>query len=264
MIFCHCTIILSMMNEFLKTVATLRSPEGCPWDRKQTHESLIPFLNEESAEVVEAILQKNSDGLRDELGDLLLQIVLHSQIAKEAGQFDFNDVVKSVNDKMLRRHPHVFKGVVYADEAEQKAAWHAIKLEEKKAKGEAQSYLDGVKASLSGLTVANNLQAKAAKVGFDWGEPEPILDKIEEELEEVKAELANHHKEKLQKEIGDLLFAVVNLARHCEIDPETAIAETNVKFKKRFQYIEKHLDKPMIEATLEEMDHLWEEAKKED
>ncbi len=253
-----------MMNEFLKTVATLRSPEGCPWDRKQTHESLIPFLNEESAEVVEAIVQKDSDGLRDELGDLLLQIVLHSQIAKEEGRFDFNDVVKSVNDKMLRRHPHVFEGVVYKDEAEQKAAWHAIKAEEKKSKGEQQSYLDSVKASLSGLTVANNLQAKASKVGFDWGEPEPILDKIEEELEEVKAELANNHKEKLQKEIGDLLFAVVNLARHCEIDPETAITETNVKFKNRFQYIEKHLDKPMIEATLTEMDHLWEMAKKED
>ena len=252
------------MNEFLKTVATLRSPEGCPWDRKQTHESLIPFLNEESAEVVEAIVQKDSDGLRDELGDLLLQIVLHSQIAKEEGRFDFNDVVKSVNDKMLRRHPHVFEGVVYADEAEQKAAWHTIKAEEKKAKGEVQSYLDSVKASLSGLTVANNLQAKAAKVGFDWGEPEPILDKIEEELEEVKAELANQHKEKLQKEIGDLLFAVVNLARHCEIDPEIAITETNVKFKKRFQYIEKHLDKPMTKATLAEMDHLWEAAKKED
>lgn len=120
-----------MMNEFLKTVATLRSPEGCPWDRKQTHRSLIPFLNEESAEVVEAIVQDNSDALKDELGDLLLQIVLHSQIAQEEGRFSFNDVVKSVNDKMLRRHPHVFEGVVYADEAEQKAAWHAIKLEEK-------------------------------------------------------------------------------------------------------------------------------------
>ena len=253
-----------MIDEFLKTVATLRSPEGCPWDRKQTHESLIPFLNEESAEVVEAIIQKDSDELKDELGDLLLQIVLHAQIAKEEGRFDFNDVVKSVNDKMIRRHPHVFEGIVYQDEAEQKSAWHAIKAEEKARKGVVESHLDGVKASLSGLTVAYNLQKKAAKVGFDWDDVAPIIHKIEEELEEVKVELHHQQQEKLQKEIGDLLFAVVNLARHCDISPETAIAETNVKFKKRFQYVEKHLDKPMIEATLEEMDVLWEAAKKED
>lgn len=253
-----------MMDEFLKTVAILRSPEGCSWDRKQTHESLIPFLNEESAEVVEAILKQDSHELKDELGDVLLQIVLHAQIAKEAGQFDFNDVVTNVNDKMLRRHPHVFAEITYANEAEQKAAWQQIKLEEQTAKGQTKRYLDDVKASLSSLGVAKNLQAKAAKVGFDWSEPEPIIAKIEEELNEVKDEIIANDKAKLQKEIGDLLFAVVNLARHYDIDPDVAITETNVKFKQRFHYIETHLGKPMTEASLTEMDYWWERAKKDE
>ncbi|WP_246783132.1 nucleoside triphosphate pyrophosphohydrolase [Wohlfahrtiimonas chitiniclastica] len=250
-----------MMNEFLKTIAALRAPDGCPWDRAQTHETLIRYLNEESAEVVEAIIAKDPDALKGELGDLLLQIALHSEIAKEAGHFDFNDVVSGINEKMIRRHPHVFAGVTYEDEAAQKAAWQAIKQAEKLERAENVSFLDDVKASLSGLTVARDLQAKAAKVGFDWDDAAPILAKIEEELDEVKEELANNNPERLQKEIGDLLFAVVNLARHAGIEPETAIATTNHKFKQRFAYIEQHLDQPMVEATLEEMDALWEASK---
>lgn len=254
---------MSSIQELLETIAKLRSPDGCPWDRKQTHETLIPYLNEESAEVVEAILTQNDQAIKDELGDLLLQIVLHAQIAREQGSFDFNDIVTAINQKMVRRHPHVFSGVQYENEEAQKADWQAIKALEKKAQGERKSYLDDVKASLSGLTVAKNLQAKASKVGFDWGEPDPIMQKIEEELLEVKVEMAANNPEKLQKEIGDLLFAVVNLARFYGIEPETAIGQTNLKFKNRFQYIETHLDTSLEEATLEEMDHLWEASKKD-
>lgn len=251
------------MNEFLKTIAALRAPDGCPWDRAQTHKTLIRYLNEESAEVVEAIIANDPDALKGELGDLLLQIALHSEIAKEAGQFDFHDVVNGINEKMIRRHPHVFAGVTYEDEAAQKAAWQAIKQAEKLERAESVSLLDDVKASLSGLTVACHLQAKAATVGFDWDDAAPIVAKIEEELDEVKEELANHDPVRLEKEIGDLLFAVVNLARHAGIDPETAIATTNHKFKQRFAYIEQHLDKPMAAASLDEMDALWEASKQE-
>lgn len=254
----------SAMAVFLETIAKLRAPEGCAWDRKQTHETLIPYLSEESAEVIEAILSKDTAELKNELGDLLLQITLHAQIAKEKGAFDFNDIAVSINDKMVRRHPHVFADVTYANEAEQKAAWQTIKMEEKTYKGQSKSYLDDVKSSLSGLTVAKNLQKKAAKVGFDWQDPEPIVDKIKEELTEVTLEMQNNDQTQLQKEIGDLLFAVVNLARHYEIDPEVAITETNLKFKRRFQYIEQHLNQSLEDATLDEMDRLWEASKKDE
>ncbi|MGO0058529.1 nucleoside triphosphate pyrophosphohydrolase [Brevibacillus fluminis] len=244
-------------------VAILRSPEGCPWDREQTHQSLRKNLIEESFEVLEAIDEDDPDGMCEELGDLLLQVLLHSQIAVENGDFSIDDVILGLNEKLIRRHPHVF-GERHADDANEAfATWQEVKAAEKAAKGidpQELSQLHGIPRELPALMYAYKLQKKAAEVGFDWDNVADVEKKIEEEYEEVKQATA----EERAGELGDLLFAVVNLARFYKIDPEEALRLTNRKFTRRFQYIEKKLKetgKTFSESSLPELDKWWDEAK---
>ncbi|RNB82759.1 nucleoside triphosphate pyrophosphohydrolase [Brevibacillus fluminis] len=244
-------------------VAILRSPEGCPWDREQTHQSLRKNLIEESFEVLEAIDEDDPDGMCEELGDLLLQVLLHSQIAVENGDFSIDDVILGLNEKLIRRHPHVF-GERHADDANEAfATWQEVKAAEKAAKGidpQELSQLHGIPRELPALMYAYKLQKKAAEVGFDWDNVADVEKKIEEEYEEVKQATA----EERAGELGDLLFAVVNLARFYKVDPEEALRLTNRKFTRRFQFIEKKLKetgKTFSESSLPELDKWWDEAK---
>ncbi len=244
----------------------LRAPGGCPWDAEQTHASLVSNLIEEAYETVDAIRREDWEHLREELGDLLLQVVFHSELAEEEGRHGLDDVAREICDKLIRRHPHVF-GDGKADTTEAVLGrWEEIKREEKGV-NEAP-YLHGVGTGLPALLRAAKLQKKAAKVGFDWPEVEGILEKIEEELGEVRNELVGHSGEEvspaLESEVGDLLFAVVNLARRLGLDPEVALEGTNVKFEDRFAAMEvalKSEGQSLEEAKLDEMERLWEAAK---
>ncbi|MGD6964740.1 nucleoside triphosphate pyrophosphohydrolase [Fictibacillus phosphorivorans] len=245
---------------FLKSViARLRGPGGCPWDQKQTHVTLKKYLIEEAYEVLEAIDEEDDDALAEELGDVLLQVLLHAQIGEDEGFFALEDVIETLTEKMIRRHPHVFSDVSLDDADEVVANWDAIKSQEA-GKEDRESLLDGVPKGIPAIQKAFLFQKKAAKVGFDWKEVEPVVDKILEELKEFQeAEGDEQH-----KELGDLLFSVVNLARFYKIDPEEALNETNRKFKKRFNYIEQALKERNLsfeDVTLEEMDRFWNEAK---
>lgn len=245
-------------------VEILRSPEGCPWDREQTHTSIRKNLIEETYEVLETIDDDDPDAMCEELGDLLLQILLHAQMEAEAGAFDVYDVLEELHAKLIRRHPHVFGERAAQDAEEALKHWNAMKLEEKRAKGidtGRQSALAGVPRDLPGLMKAYKLQKKAAQVGFDWKEAEDVYAKIEEELVELRQASA----EEQTDELGDLLFAVVNLSRFLKVDPEEALASTNRKFVQRFSYIEQQLSaqgKNLEQSNLEEMEVLWQEAKK--
>jgi tetrapyrrole methylase family protein/MazG family protein len=252
-------------------VHILRSPEGCPWDREQTHVSLRKNLIEEACEVLETIDDDDPAAMCEELGDLLLQVMLHAQIEDEAGAFSVYDVVQGLNEKLIRRHPHVFGTQSAANSEEALVNWQQIKKEEKLAKGidpEQMSILSGIPRDFSGLLKAWKLQKKAAGVGFDWKEMEAVLAKVEEELAELKAEIrtgAEGATENQKAELGDLLFAVVNLARFLKIDPEEAIASTNQKFFRRFCYIEEQLRLKGVtfdQTDLIEMESYWQEAKK--
>lgn len=256
---------MAHIEELLTLMARLRDPEhGCPWDLQQTYATIAPYTIEEAYEVADAIARHDLDELRDELGDLLLQVVFHAQMAREEGVFEFADVVRAIVDKMTRRHPHVFGEVRYADVDEQKRAWDDIKSAERGTTTE-QRVLSGVPLALPALTRAAKLQRKAARVGFDWSELPPVLAKIEEEIGEIRAELADGAvPERVTDEIGDLLFACVNLARHTNVDPEAALRAANAKFERRFGYIETALraeNRRPEQATLAEMDALWEQAK---
>ncbi|MCY9592429.1 MazG family protein [Paenibacillus chitinolyticus] len=249
-------------------VAILRSPEGCPWDREQTHASLRKNLIEEAYEVLETIDEDDPDHMCEELGDLLLQVMLHSQMEEETGAFTVYDVIAGLNEKLIRRHPHVF-GTEGAENAEEALAnWQQMKDEEKRRKGidpSKQSALAGVPKDLPALMKALKLQKKAAVVGFDWSEVGEVIAKITEELGEVQEAMENGAAAERLDELGDLLFAVVNLSRFLKIDPEEALASTNRKFVRRFQYIEERLEargKSLAEADLAEMEELWQEAKK--
>ncbi|WP_274365789.1 nucleoside triphosphate pyrophosphohydrolase [Paenibacillus thermotolerans] len=254
-------------------VAILRSPEGCPWDREQTHKSLRKYFIEETFEAVETIDDDDPDAMREELGDVLLQIMLHSQIEEEAGMFTVWDVIAGLSEKLVRRHPHVFGTKTVEGVEGVLQTWQEVKAQEKeqKQKGEAppESVLGGIPSGLPGLMRAVALQKKAAKVGFDWDEPGQIADKIVEELKEFQAVLSQPEREdakdRLLDEMGDLLFAVVNLARYLKIDPEEAISSTNRKFFRRFQYIEEQLrlrGKSFDQTDIQEMELLWQEAKR--
>ena len=253
------------IDDLLRIMATLRDPEGgCPWDLEQDFSSIAPYTIEEAYEVADAIDRADMDDLKDELGDLLLQVVFHAQMADEAGMFGFADVVENISTKMIDRHPHIF-----GDESRDKSAaqqvrdWEAIKARERAAKAE-KGVLDGVALWLPGLTRAVKLQNRAARVGFDWPGPEDVLDKlIEESRELVEARDSTDHAH-LTEEFGDLMFVMANLARHLRIDPEEALRGANAKFTRRFQSIEAALHaqgRRPEDSTLAEMDVLWDAAK---
>ena len=256
---------MSPIDRLLELMARLRDPEtGCPWDRAQSYASIVPHTIEEAYEVADAIAREDLAALKDELGDLLFQVVFYAQLAKEEGAFDFADVATAISEKMTRRHPHVFGESHYTDVAEQTQAWERIKQMERGTEG----VLDGIPLALPALSRALKLQRKAARVGFDWRIIEPVLAKIEEELQEVRIELEQGaNAERMQEEIGDLLFACVNLARHGGVDPEVALRGCNAKFEARFGRIEAWLAEAgnsPEQASLEDMDVLWERAKAEE
>lgn len=260
-------------DELVSVMARLRAPGGCPWDREQTYESLAPYLLEEAFESFDAIQEAGEgkpDNLREELGDLLLQIIFHAQIAEELGDFTIEDVCEAITKKMILRHPHVF-GDKKFDTAtdvlnnwdDLKKAERAITKNDEKAKN---SILDDVPLAFPSLIEANKLAKKAAKVGFDWANVEQIFEKLNEEVDELKAEIAGGDTNRSEEEIGDLLFVVVNLARKLDVEPETALKKTNRKFRRRFNFIESELKKhgkSIEESNLEEMDALWNKAKSE-
>ena len=262
----------SDISTLLAIMAGRRSPDGgWAWDLAQTHASLVPYVIEEAYEVADAVQRGSSLDLRDELGDLLLQVVFHAQVASEAGAFAFSDVVKAISEKLIRRHPHVFARSDEAgepDAAAVVAGWDRIKAAERAAKSGARRVLDDVPLALPSLTRAVKLQKKASRVGFDWGDARLVLAKIREEIDEIAEALDDEDGDRrgaaVADEIGDLLFAVANLARHAEIDPESAVRGTNAKFERRFAYIEDRLverGSAPAEAGLEVMDGLWDEAK---
>ena len=264
------------IRRLIDIMAALRDPvRGCPWDVEQTFASIAPFTIEEAYEVADAIERGAIEDLREELGDLLLQVVFHARMAEEAGLFDFGGVVEAITTKLIRRHPHVFgdAGALSSDEV--KALWGRIKADEKRAKlppeGKLElppkpkpGALDGVPLALPALSRALKLQEKAGKVGFDWNDVRAVLEKIREEVIEVEAEIAQGSAQAVSGEVGDLLFAAVNLARHLKVDPEAALRGANAKFERRFAHIESRLaegGRTAESATLDEMEALWAEAK---
>jgi len=251
----------------LEIMARLRSSDGgCPWDLEQTFATIAPYTVEEAYEVADAIERGDLNDLRDELGDLLLQVVFHARMAEEAGAFDFAAVAEAINDKMIRRHPHVFGDVRHRDVAEQTRAWEAIKAEERAAKPavKAMSLLDDVPVGLPALTRAVKLSKRAARVGFVWPSVREVLAKLNEEVAELEAEIAASDLAKARQELGDVLFVCANLARELDVDPEAALRTTNAKFVRRFKFIEAELaargSSPEA-SSLEEMDGLWDAAK---
>jgi MazG family protein len=267
-------------DDLVALMARLRSPKGCPWDREQTYETLAPMLLEEAYEAFEAVEEAREGRpleLRDELGDLLFQIVFYAQVAHERGEFTINDVTEAIHSKMVRRHPHVFGDAQADDAAEVLRNWEAIKAEEKRQAGQDASrtdlsLLDGVSQKAPALMEAHQLATKAARVGFDWQRLEDIFDKLHEEIDELR-DAIKHQEEseerdapRVREEIGDVLFAVTNIARHLGVEPEAALKVTNRKFRRRFRHIELGLaarGTSLDAATLDEMEALWQEAKKQ-
>ncbi|WP_354506675.1 nucleoside triphosphate pyrophosphohydrolase [Limibacillus sp. MBR-115] len=260
------------LARLINIMARLRNPEsGCPWDMAQTFRSIAPYTVEEAYEVADAISRNDISDLKEELGDLLLQVVFHARMAEELGEFSFADVATAISDKMERRHPHVFgDDKTINDPSGQTTAWEAHKEEERRSKanrnGETTSLLDGIATNLPSVTRALKLQKRAATIGFDWDNLDPVLEKIDEELHELRTELSrNGPKDHLEAELGDLMFAVVNLARHLGLDPESALRRTNEKFERRFKFIERSLENSgmgLADASLTDLENRWQEAKK--
>jgi MazG family protein len=267
--------------ELVELMDRLRSPDGCPWDREQTYATLAPMLLEEAYEAFDALeeaRQGRPDALREELGDLLFQITFFAQVAKERGEFNIDDVIDQVHAKMVRRHPHVFGDTTAGDSAEVLRNWEAIKAEEKRAaRGGAPesadaSILDGVSTKAPALMEAHQISTKVARVGFDWTRIKDIFEKLQEEVEELRAAIEEHEKSDaetdhahVREEIGDLLFVVTNIARRLNVEPEAALKLSNRKFRKRFGYIEKKLreqDRKFEDTTLPDLEELWQEAKR--
>lgn len=254
------------IDQFLAIIAQLRDPEhGCPWDIKQDFNSMLPHLLEETYEVAEAIHTQDRSALREELGDLLLQVVFLSQLAKEEGTFDFYDVLSDIHQKIVYRHPHVFGETKAADSDEALANWEAQKANDAKHQ-QHESILDDLPFALPALTRAHKIQKRCAKVGFDWDNPQDVLAKVEEELDEVKAEIANYptSQSALFEELGDLLFATVNLCRHYQLEAESGLREANAKFERRFRKVEaavKAQGKTVSECNLMELDAIWHQIK---
>jgi len=266
------------LEDLLHLMARLRDPQyGCPWDLKQNYASIVPHTIEEAYEVADTIERGDFEHLQGELGDLLFQVVYYSQLAREEGRFEFDGVVDAITRKLIRRHPHVFPtGELYApldtpslSEAQVKSRWEEIKAEERAEKSgpEQLSLLDDVPATLPALSRAAKLQKRAATVGFDWPDALPVLDKVREELDEVLQAMADGDAQALEDEVGDLLFAAVNLARHLKQDPENVLRRANRKFERRFRFIEQALrdsGRPIEDCNLDELDALWGEAKRQE
>jgi MazG family protein len=259
------------IDRLLTIMARLRDPDGgCPWDLEQDFASIAPYTIEEAYEVAEAIERGDMDELKDELGDLLLQVVFHAQMAAEQGSFGFEDVANAISDKMVRRHPHVFGDETQREAGGVKGRWEEIKAEERAAKGARRpaSILDDVPLALPALSRAVKLQNRAARVGFDWPETRMVIEKLNEEMLELSEEIAKGgDADRLEDEMGDLLFVYANLARHLKIDPEAALRRANAKFRRRFGRIEEKLaadGRTPEQSTLEEMDAMWDEAKREE
>jgi MazG family protein len=266
-------------EDLLELMRKLRAPDGCPWDREQTYATLAPMLLEEAYEAFEAVEEAREGGpneLRDELGDLLFQIVFYAQVATERGDFSIDDVTGAIHAKMVRRHPHVFGDVDANDTATVLRNWEAMKQDERRAAGKSEkdeSLLDGVSSKAPALMEAHQLSTKAARVGFDWEKLEDIFAKLEEEVGELRAAIQTHASSndeadhtRVREELGDLLFAATNIARHLKVEPEAALKLTNRKFRHRFGYIEKKLaerGQTFDASTLDELEALWQEAKSE-
>lgn len=266
-------------EDLIKLMHKLRSPDGCPWDREQNYATLAPMLLEEAYEAFEAVEEAregNPKELRDELGDLLFQIVFYAQVAKEQGDFSIDDVTEAIHSKMVRRHPHVFGNTSAEDSATVLRNWEAMKQEERRAAGKTEregSLLDGVSSKAPALMEAHQLSTKAARVGFDWKRVEDIFAKLEEEVVELRSAIKTHATSNseadhalVREEIGDLLFAATNIARHLQVEPEAALKLTSRKFRRRFGYIEDKLrerGQTLDQVSLDEMEALWQEAKRE-
>jgi MazG family protein len=269
-------------NDLVELMDRLRSPGGCPWDREQTYATLAPMLLEEAYEAFDALEEARlgrPDDLREELGDLLFQITFFARVAKERGEFNIDDVIEQVHEKMVRRHPHVFADVEAGDSAEVLKNWEAIKAEEKRAAGKAKglsedvSILDGVSTKAPALMEAHQISTKVARVGFDWKDVEEIFAKLHEELDELREAISIHADTNeeadhahIREEIGDLLFVITNIARRLNVEPEAALKLSNRKFRRRFSYIEKSLREQNLkfeDTTIELLEELWQEAKKQ-
>jgi nucleoside triphosphate diphosphatase len=266
-------------TDLVALMERLRSPNGCPWDREQTYSTLAPMILEEAYEAFEAVEEAKAgrpEELRDELGDLLFQIVFYAQVAKERGEFTIDDVTNSIHTKMVRRHPHVFGDVKADDSATVLLNWETMKANERRAAGKTEdektSILDGVPSKAPALMEAHQLSTKAARVGFDWKSVDEIFDKLHEEIEELRAAIRTHAEvndeaahTRVREELGDLLFAATNIARHMQVEPEVALKLTNRKFRQRFGYIEERLrehQQAFDQTSIDELESLWQEAKK--
>lgn len=248
------------LEELISVIAKLRAPDGCPWDREQTHQTLRPNMLEEAYEAVDAIDENDMAHLKEELGDVLLQVLLHSQIASEHGDFNIEDVAKELKDKLIHRHPHVFGEVKVKNAQEVKKNWDILKAEEKT---ERKSVMDGISRAQSALMSAQKISKRAVKVGFEWPDEESLYDCFYSEIEEFKQAKKEQNKEHMEEEFGDILFAAVNLARWNKIDAEQALLKANKKFEKRFRKMEELATKPLEEYSFQEYDNLWKQAKRE-
>ena len=248
------------LETLIETIRTLRSPNGCQWDREQTHSSLRPNMIEEAYEAVDAINEDNMAHLREELGDVLLQVLLHSQIASENGSFNIEDVAQELNEKLIHRHPHVFGNTKVNSTQDILDAWDRLKAEEKTNR---KSAMDGISKSQSALMAAQKMSKKAVKTGFEWPNIESLYECIFSEFNEFKEAVNEENKRHMEEEFGDILFATVNLARWYKIDAEQALIASNTKFEKRFRKMEEIATKPLTEYSFEEFDNLWKQAKKE-
>ena len=255
------------INQLLEVISQLRAEDGCAWDRKQTMESLLPYTQEEVWELLDAILSGDNDHIEEELGDVLFQVIFYAQIAKEEGWSDFDKVAAKMAEKLIRRHPHVFADEVWADDKERLIQWEKIKRQEKSkiTTDSEQLLLDDIPTNLPPLLKSKKLQKRAASVGFDWPHISFVFEKFNEELEELKQAIEEKDKNHIEEEFGDLMFVMVNLGRHLKIDPGVALEKCNRKFSTRFGYVEKSLKQQsgsFEEASLEEMEALWQKAKK--